>query len=140
MVLLIIIPMKNGYFIGNINPTFSDKPILSNSNQMDPKISSQEAVAPLAGAGNSNFSLNIFMCAESDSKRSARAKRALSARALNIDSISWRTSPSGSTAALIIPSSLDCRFEEIASTPMRRQRTPLVRGCQMHATIDSVRT
>ena len=22
-----IIPMKNGYFIGNINPTFSDKPI-----------------------------------------------------------------------------------------------------------------
>ena len=29
MVLLIIIPMKNGYFIGNINPTFSDKPIYS---------------------------------------------------------------------------------------------------------------
>ena len=28
MVLLIIIPMKNGYFIGNINPTFSDKPML----------------------------------------------------------------------------------------------------------------
>ena len=27
MVLLIIIPMKNGYFIGNINPTFSDTPI-----------------------------------------------------------------------------------------------------------------
>ena len=27
MVLLIIIPMKNGYFIGNINPTFSDKAI-----------------------------------------------------------------------------------------------------------------
>ena len=27
MVLLIIIPMKNGYFIGNINPTCSDKPI-----------------------------------------------------------------------------------------------------------------
>ena len=27
MVLLIIIPMKNCYFIGNINPTFSDKPI-----------------------------------------------------------------------------------------------------------------
>ena len=27
MVLLISIPMKNGYFIGNINPTFSDKPI-----------------------------------------------------------------------------------------------------------------
>ena len=26
MVLLIIIPMKNGYFIGNINPTFSNKP------------------------------------------------------------------------------------------------------------------
>ena len=26
MVLLIIIPMKNGYFIGNINPTFSEKP------------------------------------------------------------------------------------------------------------------
>ena len=26
MVLLIIIPMKNGYVIGNINPTFSDKP------------------------------------------------------------------------------------------------------------------
>ena len=25
MVLLIIIPIKNGYFIGNINPTFSDK-------------------------------------------------------------------------------------------------------------------
>ena len=29
MVLLIIIPFLNGYFIGNINPTFSDKPILS---------------------------------------------------------------------------------------------------------------
>ena len=27
MVLLIIIPMKNAYFIGNINPTFSDKAI-----------------------------------------------------------------------------------------------------------------
>ena len=27
MVLLIIIPTSNGYFIGNINPTFSDKPI-----------------------------------------------------------------------------------------------------------------
>ena len=26
MVLLIIIPMKNGYFIGNINPRFSDTP------------------------------------------------------------------------------------------------------------------
>ena len=25
MVLLIMIPMKNGYFIGNINPTFSDQ-------------------------------------------------------------------------------------------------------------------
>ena len=29
MVLLIIIPFLNGYFIGNINPTFSDKPIWS---------------------------------------------------------------------------------------------------------------
>ena len=29
MVLLIIIPFLNGYFIGNINPTFSDKPILA---------------------------------------------------------------------------------------------------------------
>ena len=28
MVLLIIIPFLNGYFIGNINPTFSDKPKL----------------------------------------------------------------------------------------------------------------
>ena len=27
MVLLIMIPMNNGYFIGNINPTFSDIPI-----------------------------------------------------------------------------------------------------------------
>ena len=27
MVFMIIIPMKNGYFIGKINPTFSDKPI-----------------------------------------------------------------------------------------------------------------
>ena len=27
MVLLIIIPFLNGYFIGNINPTFSDTPI-----------------------------------------------------------------------------------------------------------------
>ena len=26
MVLLILIPIKNGYFIGNINPTFSDNP------------------------------------------------------------------------------------------------------------------
>ena len=32
MVLLIIIPFLNGYFIGNINPTFSDKPILIDSN------------------------------------------------------------------------------------------------------------
>ena len=32
MVLLIIIPMKNGYFIGKINPTFSDKPIFSVAN------------------------------------------------------------------------------------------------------------
>ena len=31
MVLLIIIPMKNGYFIGNINPTFSDKPVSNQS-------------------------------------------------------------------------------------------------------------
>ena len=30
MVLLIIIPMKNCYFIGNINPTVSDKPISKN--------------------------------------------------------------------------------------------------------------
>ena len=30
MVLLIIIPMKNGHFIGNINPTFSDKPMSRN--------------------------------------------------------------------------------------------------------------
>ena len=29
MVLLIIIPFLNGYFIGNINPTFSDKPFSS---------------------------------------------------------------------------------------------------------------
>ena len=39
MVLLIIIPMKNGYFIGNINPTFSDKAILfvavDDSTQLD---------------------------------------------------------------------------------------------------------
>ena len=28
MVLLIIIPITNGYFIGNINPTFSDKPTI----------------------------------------------------------------------------------------------------------------
>ena len=27
---MIIIPMKNGYFIGKINPTFSDKPTLTN--------------------------------------------------------------------------------------------------------------
>ena len=27
MVLLIIIPFFNGYFIGKINPTFSDKPM-----------------------------------------------------------------------------------------------------------------
>ena len=29
MVLLIILPFLNGYFIGNINPTFSDTPICS---------------------------------------------------------------------------------------------------------------
>ena len=35
MVLLMIIPMKNGYFIGKINPTFSDKPIfLADSTEM----------------------------------------------------------------------------------------------------------
>ena len=31
MVLLIIIPFLNGYFIGKINPTFSDKPMYSDS-------------------------------------------------------------------------------------------------------------
>ena len=30
MVLLIIIPFLNGYFIGNINPTFSDIPLFVN--------------------------------------------------------------------------------------------------------------
>ena len=30
MVFMIIIPFLNGYFIGNINPTFSDKPIFLN--------------------------------------------------------------------------------------------------------------
>ena len=30
--LMIIIPVKNGYFIGNINPTFSDKPTCQTSN------------------------------------------------------------------------------------------------------------
>ena len=34
---MIIIPMKNGYFIGNINPTFSDKPIWThNDSQLSP--------------------------------------------------------------------------------------------------------
>ena len=37
MVLLIIIPMKNGYFIGNINPTFSDKPTWEWVNVLRPK-------------------------------------------------------------------------------------------------------
>ena len=32
MVLLIIIPFLNGYFIGKINPTFSDKPIFASRN------------------------------------------------------------------------------------------------------------
>ena len=36
MVLLIIIPMKNGYFIGNINPTFSDKPKSTSKNHHVP--------------------------------------------------------------------------------------------------------
>ena len=31
---MIIIPMKNGYFIGNINPTFSDKPILAGKSSL----------------------------------------------------------------------------------------------------------
>ena len=35
MVLLIIIPMKNGYFIGNINPTFSDRPICFQSSNSE---------------------------------------------------------------------------------------------------------
>ena len=35
MVLLIIIPFLNGYFIGNINPTFSDKPIFSPQQHMN---------------------------------------------------------------------------------------------------------
>ena len=39
MVLLIIIPFLNGYFIGNINPTFSDKPkwlcLASGGNKLD---------------------------------------------------------------------------------------------------------
>ena len=33
MVLLIMIPMNNGHFIGNINPTFSDKPIFESTKQ-----------------------------------------------------------------------------------------------------------
>ena len=45
MVLLIIIPFLNGYFIGNINPTFSDKPIfhpntwgITPQNSYDPRV------------------------------------------------------------------------------------------------------
>ena len=34
MVLLIIIPFLNGYFIGNINPTFSDKPTWTFTNHI----------------------------------------------------------------------------------------------------------
>ena len=36
MVLLIIIPFLNGYVIGEINPTFSDKPISSNTKSVVP--------------------------------------------------------------------------------------------------------
>jgi hypothetical protein len=66
----------------------------TSSNQMDPKISSsQEAVAPPAGsAGNSKWAQ--YKCAQSLTQTD---QPVLSARALNIDSISWRTSPSGST-------------------------------------------
>ena len=48
MVLLIIIPMKNGYFIGKINPTFSDKPIfhitggITHVNEMHPQVQFQK--------------------------------------------------------------------------------------------------
>ena len=40
MVFMIIIPMKKGYFIGNINPTFSDKPILIHHEDFEPSPSS----------------------------------------------------------------------------------------------------
>ena len=45
MVLLIIIPFLNGYFIGNINPTFSDKPMSSSS--FDADFSSPSVLPPM---------------------------------------------------------------------------------------------
>ena len=43
MVLLIIIPMKNGYFIGKINPTFSG-----------PNPFGMKTMAPLVGSSSMN--------------------------------------------------------------------------------------
>ena len=49
MVLLIIIPMKNGYFIGNINPTFSGpNPFCF-----------EEKVSLMASQGHSILGLNL---------------------------------------------------------------------------------
>ena len=45
MVLLIIIPFLNGYFIGNINPTFSDKHIYI----LDPHVNSHRVVFDFGG-------------------------------------------------------------------------------------------
>ena len=59
MVLLIIIPMKNGYFIGKINPTFLDKPIFwwwNSSLQGAKQISPALAVLGFAGQAASSAS------------------------------------------------------------------------------------
>ena len=45
MVLLIMIPITNGYFIGNINPTFSDKPTSFYAQSQPHDVPAQRAVA-----------------------------------------------------------------------------------------------
>ena len=46
MVLLIIIPFLNGYFIGNINPTFSDKPLFHTAH-LEAEPEKPSAIRPL---------------------------------------------------------------------------------------------
>ena len=54
MVLLIIIPIFNGYFIGNINPTFSDKPIsVCNGLQWHGLLSTQQGPKPAVSPARS---------------------------------------------------------------------------------------
>ena len=61
MVLLIIIPMKNGYFIGNINPTFSGPNPYSTTVCMILLLEHTSTSVVAAGAGKANKSSKLYL-------------------------------------------------------------------------------